>query len=176
MPKPFSDHTISRLLARLDREKSFVLLETSKPDRAEAKSLVFLRPTTVLRCAAADDPEAFLRQVEDHLAQGRYAAGWFAYEFGTMIEPALNRLRPQEGKRLVAEIGIFAAPSVYDHALEKFTSGPDVDIGTDTGAIRKAPGQSAISPQARNRSSSAPTSPASRSISLPGTPIRSTTH
>jgi len=125
MYPPLSDAALRALLDFLAREEVFVFLETTRAGAGEARSLLFRRPRTLLRCASDDDPAAFFARAEDYLAQGFHLAGWFAYEFGYGLEPALAAAAWPGPPVLLAELGVYGEPHLFDHARGVFAgAGP----------------------------------------------------
>ncbi len=122
MLPPLSETTLLPLLRRLRREGGSVLLETSRPDAENRRTLPFRGAHEVLRCTAATGAAAFLEAISRHLAAGRHLAGWFAYEFGCLLEPCLAPRLP-DSDVVLAELGVFAAPLCFDHASGAW-SGP----------------------------------------------------
>jgi para-aminobenzoate synthetase / 4-amino-4-deoxychorismate lyase len=81
------------------------------------RSYLFTEPQVRLQHRVGDDAEAFLAEIEEWLAQGRYLAGWFGYEFGSRLE---ERLAGRGGKacrrgQLLADLGVYGPPLVFDH-------------------------------------------------------------
>ncbi len=116
MYPPLSDAALTALLGHLAGEDAFVFLETTRARENEARSLLFRRPVSFLRCTSTDDPAAFLDRAEELLSQGQYLAGWFAYEFGYLQEPALAPAVWPGPPVLLAELGVYDEPHVFDHA------------------------------------------------------------
>ncbi len=115
---------LAPLLAALEQEERFAFFETTRISDEDRRSLLFRRPVGRLICRAGDDGAGFLARAEEELQKGRYLAGWFAYEFGYLLEPALARLL-QGGDRIIADFGIYNEPHIYDHALHAFSgAGP----------------------------------------------------
>lgn len=110
----FSSAHIGNLLNALGPE-DFVLLETTKVTEDEKTSLLFTHPVERLICTGKDNPFEFLDQVQKKLNQGWYLAGWFAYEFGYLIEPVFSAQSQLISNEIVADLGVFPKPAEYDH-------------------------------------------------------------
>jgi para-aminobenzoate synthetase/4-amino-4-deoxychorismate lyase len=94
----------------------YVLLETLCPSGQERLSLLFTEPLAWLECGPDDDPARFLARLDRETDQGRYWAGWFSYEFGSLLEPSLALLPgARERTSPLTRIGIFSGPATYDH-------------------------------------------------------------
>lgn len=133
---PFSDRQLRRLLAALDREPSFVLLESSRITPDNYRSFLFRQPVAELRLDPGLAPAAFFRQAEAWLARGYYLAGWLAYEFGYLLEPRLAALLPA-GDQPLAILGVFPPPQIYDHRQPTDAQGwplPAADEDAETAA------------------------------------------
>lgn len=124
-----SEQQLGALLAFLAGEESFVFLESARITPENHRSFLFAKPLEHLVCYPADDPEDFFRQAQDRLQQGYYLAGWFAYELGYLLEPALAEVfrssisGSQAGP--LAELGVFPAPYAFDHLSGTFAgTGP----------------------------------------------------
>ena len=119
--KIFSDLDLEQLLILLAERDEFVFLDTAKPDSGNSTSLLFLDPLSSLQCRKGDDYRLFLGRVESALASGYYVAGWFSYEFGYLLEEKLQGLLCREGDDmlLLADLGVFAEPVVFDHRFGK---------------------------------------------------------
>lgn len=122
----FSSDTIGSLLHNLGTS-NFVLLETTKIVEKEHTSFLFTDPIEHITCTGKDNPFLFLDQVQKKLDQGYYLAGWFAYEFGYLIEDVLKKYSSQFSNQVVAELGVFPPPKVFDHQLQSCS--PDTWTG-----------------------------------------------
>lgn len=122
--RPFSTDYLRRLLAA--QTGDFVLLETTKGLADNHLSWLFQQPKQHLRCTVEQWPR-FWERCEDVLAQGFYLAGWFAYEFGYFLEPALKKLRDLPADLLLADLGVFSRPVCFDHELGQWL-GPEPDL------------------------------------------------
>ena len=119
---PFSSFDLQQLLTGLSG-REFAFFETTRFTDEDQCSLLFVDPVEHLTCTAGQQPEQFLQKAQEKLDQGYHLAGWFAYEFGYLLEPVLSvRFRPQP-ETVVAHLAVFEAPAVFDHQLGKLISG-----------------------------------------------------
>ncbi|ADH84955.1 aminodeoxychorismate synthase component I [Desulfurivibrio alkaliphilus] len=112
--RTFSDQQLDQLLGLLEDEENFVFLESARLSAENRRSLLFARPLKMLTLRPGTSAADFLAALEAELQQGHYLAGWFAYEFGYLLEPRLQRLLTAQPAPL-AVLGVYAAPLVYDH-------------------------------------------------------------
>lgn len=108
---PLSDKQIAGVLACLSDREHYLLLDTSKPDRRNRQSLLFVDPVDVLVCRANEDRASFLRQMESVLGRGDFLAGWFAYEFFHERRSVVALTSPS----VLAEFGVYRRPLMFDH-------------------------------------------------------------
>jgi para-aminobenzoate synthetase/4-amino-4-deoxychorismate lyase len=115
--KPITKNKLSQLLRFLSGRKDFVFLDTAKADSENTCSYLFLDPIARLKCCQGQDVGCFIENIKGYQSQGHYVAGWVSYEFGYMIEPALQRLfcRPGDEGALLADFGVFEKKYTYDH-------------------------------------------------------------
>ena len=129
---PFSSSDLQQLLAGLSG-REFAFFETTRFTDEEHCSLLFVEPIDHLICTAGRQPEQFLQKARQKLDQGYHLAGWFAYEFGYLLEPVLaDRFRPRPDT-VVAHLAVFREPAVFDHCQGKAISGswPSSPAGQD---------------------------------------------
>ncbi len=104
-------------------EDNFVFLETNKFSEEDHQSFIFQRPTAFLDLHKGDHPGEFFRQVQEYLSQGFFMAGWLSYELGYLLEPTLTRLlKTIPNQTILARLGVFPAPIIYDHRQQEFTT------------------------------------------------------
>jgi para-aminobenzoate synthetase/4-amino-4-deoxychorismate lyase len=95
-----------------------VLLQTSRLDADNYKSYLFLDPCVILKAESAEElPDIFL-QIEKHLAEGRYVAGYVSYEAGYHFQGVVENL---QGESPLAWFGVYDEPAVFDHREGAFT-------------------------------------------------------
>lgn len=112
-------HIIPRInLALLLKQlgmSNFVLLETTKVTDDEHLSYLFTDPVTYLRLTEKASVEDFLQEAQAWVDQGYYLAGWLAYEMGYLLEASFGKRINLPDKFLLAELGVFKKPFIYDH-------------------------------------------------------------
>jgi len=115
--KRLSTNKFSKILQLLSHTDRFVFLDTSKPDRENSRSLLFLKPVERLQCSWGMNPYNFLQRMQSYLEQGYYLAGWISYEFGYLLEDSLQTLLTDAGdeKIVLADLGVFEKPYCFDH-------------------------------------------------------------
>lgn len=98
------------------KDEDFTLLESTRGSVEDCRTLLFRRPKErLIFTAGRDNPVRFLEKAEEKLARGYYLAGWFAYEFGYLLEKCLGSLTGDAGSRVIADLGVFTEPAVYNH-------------------------------------------------------------
>lgn len=78
-----------------------VFLETALTDKDNRKSFLFTEFKDVITFYHKDNTDKFFKKVEDYLQKGFWVCGYFEYEFGYYLEPALYELRQKSNKPLV---------------------------------------------------------------------------
>ena len=124
-PADRSKHSALGQAAVLDGlEETFVLLDNSSRDGAP--SLLFHQPRDVVAAFSPDEVAGALQRLEDALASGLHAAGFFAYELGYALEPKLAALMPDKLSVPLLWFGLYDSPRQMSEA--------DVDhwLGTHT--------------------------------------------
>ena len=119
--KNITSSTLTGLYHYFAECENFVFLDSSKTDERNVRSLLFVDPLDRLCFRYGDDAQQFLATVEHHQTQGRSVAGWFGYEFGYLLEQALNRqigLKMTKGE-LLADLGVFSSHYTFDHRTGK---------------------------------------------------------
>jgi para-aminobenzoate synthetase/4-amino-4-deoxychorismate lyase len=118
-PAPCHLLPAASLLAGLESKRHFVLLESSRPSSVDRHSYLFFDPAEIV---ATTDPSRIgscLERLAAASRRGLWAAGFFSYELGYFLEPAL---KPRYGGRFpLLWFGLFAAPTVFDHGTGSFT-------------------------------------------------------
>ncbi len=117
---PLPEVEVRRLLVALRGHERFVWLDTSRPDPENRRSLLFCEPRHWLRFCVGDDIDEFFAALERYRSAGFYLAGWFAYEFGYLLEPVLAGRLPVGPDACLAEIGVFEQPYMYCHDRRTF--------------------------------------------------------
>ena len=130
--KPLSDKTILQLTSWLDQEDDFVFLESARVTEENHQSLLFSRPCDHLSCMPGDDVTEFLDHVDRLREQGRFLAGWLAYELGYLLEPCLRRFTPPTpsfAEKPLAMLGVYDEPIVFNHKTGMFSNGEAWPVG-----------------------------------------------
>lgn len=111
------DSDLAKLLHFLAQQEEFVFLDTSRPDKENVESLLFLAPVDRLICRVGDNIENFLADLQERIAKGFYLAGWVGYEFGAMLEGGIGTgSSPFTDRQFVlADLGVFLKPYRFDH-------------------------------------------------------------
>lgn len=74
-------------------KKHFVFLETANFDKDNTNSFLFKDFSKILIFNYKDDADEFFEKAENCLEQGQWLCGFFSYEFGYCLEPALYHLK-----------------------------------------------------------------------------------
>lgn len=100
-----------------------VLLETAKFDAQNYRSLLFTGPVRQFVGWTPKDARAVFAEVDHHLQQGSFVAGFVSYECGEALQGIPPR--PQEAKAAVPLIamGVFTAPTIFDHRTGQVQGG-----------------------------------------------------
>ncbi|MCH9808103.1 MAG: aminodeoxychorismate synthase component I [Alphaproteobacteria bacterium] len=88
--------------------EAFVLLDNSSGTKAP--SLLFTEPRKIVRADRPEDVEGAISQLEEAVASGLHAAGYFSYELGYVMEPRLRRLMPEKRVIPLLWFGLYEAP------------------------------------------------------------------
>ena len=91
-----------------------VLLETSKYDKHNHSTLLFLDPITTLQIRRISDVPLLFRLIEHYLSQGHYLAGYVSYECGYYFED-FDVDKDHAYTQPIAWFGVYQAPLMYDH-------------------------------------------------------------
>ncbi len=91
-----------------------VLLQTSRFDPSNKRSLLFLNSLRTISALSLEEIPELFRQIEQSLASGFYAAGFLSYECGYHFERFHDvALTPQSLP--LAWFGIYQKPFIFDH-------------------------------------------------------------
>ena len=113
--RPFPESFLQRLLAGLAGEQQYVLLENNRITPGNRCSYLFLNPEASLVLRNGDDPADFFAAIEVWQQRGFFLAGWFAYEFGYLLDPVLRPLLAGCDQDELACLWCYRAPLVHDH-------------------------------------------------------------
>lgn len=106
------------LYALVEKTPGTMLLETSRPGGSRI-SRVFTGPTRVIEAHTPAEIDALFPAIEDAIALGHSAAGFFAYESGQSFEPTAGQRAPRQGD-LLAWFGIYERCLCFDHHTGSF--------------------------------------------------------
>ncbi len=93
---------------RAGLEETFVLLDNSSG--RGAPSLLFTEPTEIVSAITPEEVPAALARLEAGTTAGLYAAGFFAYELGYVLEPKIRDLLPEGRNVPLLWFGLYRAP------------------------------------------------------------------
>ncbi|MDP2924137.1 MAG: aminodeoxychorismate synthase component I [Candidatus Omnitrophota bacterium] len=96
-----------------------VFLETANFDKENKNSFLFNDFQDILTFKYGDDLDIFFEKVENYLRNGFWLCGYFTYEFGYFLEPALFSLR-ENNKYPLAWLAVCKKPVQINHAAYKF--------------------------------------------------------
>jgi len=91
-----------------------VLLQTSRFDSTNARSMLFLHPLQVLSASALDQIPELFRQLEVAISSGLYVAGYVGYECGYHFQNVDLEELPSS-KLPLAWFGVFREPLIFNH-------------------------------------------------------------
>lgn len=111
---PFTEGDLIRLLGPCLR-KPFVFLETASFDKENTTSYLFTDFVKILKFGRDSDPDRFFEEINRLLKKGFWLCGYFEYEFGYRLEPALKHLAEDNGAPLVW-LGVCKEPIVITHS------------------------------------------------------------
>ncbi len=107
----------------VEQTPAAVLLESAPPRSGSTDdsrvSRLFLDPSDVLAPRSAAELHACLKQIEDAVAHGQFAAGFMTYECGGCFEPSAG-LRSSCESRPLAWFGIYDHCHIWDHRAGRF--------------------------------------------------------
>jgi len=84
---------------------NYVLLD----DQATGQQLYFTQPESMITAYNIAEVTSAFDAIEAALADGKYIAGYFAYELGFALEPSLQHLL--DGPHTLLKLGVFEAPN-----------------------------------------------------------------
>jgi para-aminobenzoate synthetase/4-amino-4-deoxychorismate lyase len=95
-------------------EEAFVLLDNSSGRGPHSQ--LFTAPAEVVVANFPEEVEAAFQRLEAGRAAGLYAAGFFSFELGYVLEPRLSGLMPRERKVPLMWFGLYRAPRLLSEA------------------------------------------------------------
>jgi para-aminobenzoate synthetase / 4-amino-4-deoxychorismate lyase len=107
---------LKSLLDYFAHSEQFIFFDTARPNEDNVFSYLFTEPATRIQCGVNDDADSFLTTLQHWLDRGYYLAGWFSYEFGSLLDRNIEGLicRPQK-TGVVADFGVFKEPFRFNH-------------------------------------------------------------
>ncbi|MBU2473206.1 MAG: aminodeoxychorismate synthase component I [Candidatus Omnitrophica bacterium] len=103
----------------------YVFLETLRFDQENRSSFLFYDFVDQLKFYPGDNPEKFFKKAEAYLDKGFWLSGYFSYEFGYCLEPALRKL-VKKNRQPLAWLGVSKKPKNISKRgrLAEFFTGP----------------------------------------------------
>ncbi|MBN3039373.1 MAG: aminodeoxychorismate synthase component I [Candidatus Omnitrophica bacterium] len=109
------------LLKFLEKEKDYVFLDSSKLDKDNYLSFVFMRPQKIISTRRIDKVGECLESIDRLNKKGYYLAGFCSYEAGEAFEEKLKH-KMDYGFPLLW-FGVYRKPLIFDHRRSAFISG-----------------------------------------------------
>ncbi len=104
-----------KALSDLDRNDTFVFLETSRFSDENRRCLLFKKPLRILAAYGPGDTKWLYQEIERELAGGHYLAGWWSYEWGYALEGRLGHLLERHRPSMpLVWLGVFNPPIIWD--------------------------------------------------------------
>jgi para-aminobenzoate synthetase/4-amino-4-deoxychorismate lyase len=114
--------------ALVEQTPAAVLLEGGCRAAADAPwTRLFVAPLRVCEAYCADEIPKLFAEIENALAAGLCAAGFFSYECGSCFEPKAGQRASQQGQPL-AWFGIYEREYIFDHRTGRFAAGEPPDL------------------------------------------------
>ena len=98
------------------RMPNSILLESSREDEQNRQTLLFHSPDTILAANTPKDVPFIFKNIEQHLKQGKWIAGYFGYESGYHFENIVREFDNRTSLPLVY-LGIYNSPIVVPQEL-----------------------------------------------------------
>jgi para-aminobenzoate synthetase / 4-amino-4-deoxychorismate lyase len=121
----------AEVYALVEHSPATVLLEGGKPDGRDAGekpwTQLFTAPNRVCTAHTSEEILDLFAAIECAAAEGKYAAGFFAYECGSAFEPKAGMKPPSEGTPL-AWFGIYERSYVFNHENGEFVGGDPPEL------------------------------------------------
>ena len=105
--------------AQLINTNNFVLLETSKHDKNNIRSYLFINPVDEIKIYAAHEVPYLFSKIDESLKQNYYLAGYLGYECGYHFEEVFSNLNVHLDYP-VAWFGVYERPIVFNHLTGKY--------------------------------------------------------
>ncbi len=121
----------AEVYALVEHTPATVLLESSKPNNTETDTeswtRLFTAPVRVCVAHTAAEIPGLFSEIENAVAAGLTAAGFFTYECGSCFEPK-TQMRADKLDRPLAWIGIYDRVYRFDHATGEFPDGEPAEL------------------------------------------------
>jgi para-aminobenzoate synthetase/4-amino-4-deoxychorismate lyase len=121
----------AEIYALVEQTPATVLLEGGKQNYSETKekpwTQLFTAPLRVCVAYSAAEIPALFAAIENAVAAGHCAAGFFSYECGSCFEPKAGTRAVSAGEPL-AWFGIYARSYAFDHQLGSFVDGEPPEL------------------------------------------------
>ncbi len=105
------------LLRWMEHRQGTILLETSKQNKSEYRTYLFLKPRSIITAYRLHEVIAAFQHVQESLEQGFHVAGFISYEAGEAFEPAVRSGRfPQHP---LIWFGVYDAPIIFHHPTRR---------------------------------------------------------
>ncbi len=132
----------AEVYALVEHSPATVLLEGGKRRLSETKekpwTQLFISPLRVCTAHKAEEIPHLFAAIEQAVAQGKYAAGFFTYECGNAFEPKAG-MRPLPGGAALAWFGIYERSYVFDHETGEFAGGEPLELRRSRNASPSEP-------------------------------------
>jgi len=102
------------------KDQPYIFLETLRFDKENQHSFLFSDFVDQITFSYGDNLDRFFRKIENYLDKGYWLSGYFAYEFGYLLEPSLTCLS-KKNKQPLVWLAVSKKPKVIskNHKLEK---------------------------------------------------------
>ena len=116
--RPLSENQLQKFLK--SQIPPYVFLETISFDKENKNSYLFNDFVDILTFNRSDDLEDFFKRAQSYLDKGYWLCGYFSYELGYFLEPALYPLREKNNLPLIW-LGVCKKPISLDYQ-KKYSS------------------------------------------------------
>ena len=103
------------LIPLLEKEDTWILLDSARCSPENCFSYLFLRPRRILLAARYDSVHPVLKEAEQWAARGFWVAGTLSYEAGYTLDESLLRTAPQNPGGPLVWLGVFDKPYCFNH-------------------------------------------------------------
>jgi para-aminobenzoate synthetase/4-amino-4-deoxychorismate lyase len=115
----------SQCLALAASSPGSVLLQTSRVDRENYRSYLFLNPVKIL-----ESTESLFSEIEQALAEGMWVAGFFSYEYGELLQ-GMKLSCLQRAATPLTRLGVYSQPQIFNHQTGRFEGKIANDLESD---------------------------------------------